>query len=267
MAELVYPPVIRLALTYLRVAGVRLHVEGSENVPRAGGAVVAINHVGYLDFVMAGVPAWFCCRRLVRYMAKQEVFDHPVAGPLMRGMHHIPVDRVAGAASYRAAVEALRRGELVGVFPEATISRSFELKEFKTGAVRMAADAGVPVVPVVVWGSQRILTKGRPRNKARGIAVSVAVGEPLMPTGDALQATGELKQAMQVLLDRLQRNYPQQPAGPEDRWWLPARLGGTAMTPEEAAQLERADVEVRAARRAAREAQAADGDSAAGGGR
>src|SRR4051812_9297968 len=123
---------------------------------------MVINHIGYLDFTYAGLAAR-PARRLVRFMAKQEVFTHKVSGPLMRGMHHIPVDREAGAGSYRTAVDALRAGEIVGVFPEATISRSFELKDFKAGAARMASEAGVPLLPTIIWGSQRGWTKGRPK--------------------------------------------------------------------------------------------------------
>ena len=81
----------------------------------------------------------------------------------MRGMHHIPVDRGAGASSFRAAVQALKAGEIVGVFPEATISRAFELKDFKSGAVRMAQAADVPLIPMAIWGSQRVWTKGHPK--------------------------------------------------------------------------------------------------------
>ena len=161
MAELVYPPIINLARVVFRAQGLRFNLRGTENVPRHGGAVMVINHIGYLDFTYAGLAAR-PARRLVRFMAKQEVFTHKVSGPLMRGMHHIPVDREAGAGSYRAAVEALRAGEIVGVFPEATISRSFELKDFKAGAARMAAEAGVPLLPTIIWGSQRVWTKGRP---------------------------------------------------------------------------------------------------------
>ena len=107
---------------------------------------MVINHTGYLDFAYAGLAAQRS-GRLVRFMAKDSVFTHRVSGPLMRGMKHIPVDRAAGAGSYAAAVDALRDGEIVGVFPEATISRSFELKDFKNGAARMAAEAGVPILP------------------------------------------------------------------------------------------------------------------------
>ena len=155
MAELVYPPVIAFARGLFALQGLRFTVRGAEHVPRTGGAVLAVNHVGYFDFTYAGYAA-LPAGRLVRFMTKQEVFAHPVAGPLLRGMRHIPVDRTVGAEAYRHAVRALRAGEVVGVFPEATISRSFELKTLKTGAARMAIEAGVPLLPTVVWGSQRV---------------------------------------------------------------------------------------------------------------
>ena len=242
MAELVYPPVVALCRGLFRALDLKIDVRGAEKVPRQGGAVLVSNHVGYLDFVFAGL-ACQPAGRLVRFMAKDAVFRHKVSGPLMRGMRHIPVDRSAGAESYEVALDALRRGEIVGVFPEATISRSFELKGFKSGAVRMARDAGVPVLPVVVWGTQRLLTKGRsPRGmRRRGVAIRISVGESMDVTADtapAMRLTTELKARMQAMLDEVQRDYPQRPASPEDSWWLPARLGGTAPTPEEAAALD-----------------------------
>jgi 1-acyl-sn-glycerol-3-phosphate acyltransferase len=241
VAEPVYRTVINLARVVFRAQGIRFHLRGTENVPAQGGAVMAINHVGYLDFTYAGYAAR-PAHRLVRFMAKEEVFTHRVSGPLMRGMHHIPVDRDAGAGSYRAAVNALRSGEIVGVFPEATISRSFELKDFKAGAVRMASEAGVPLLPMVIWGSQRVWTKGRPKRLGRtGVAISVWVGEPLPvpPGADVNDVTAELQTRMTALLHEAQDAYPDRPAGPDDTWWLPARLGGTAPTPDEALQLDR----------------------------
>jgi 1-acyl-sn-glycerol-3-phosphate acyltransferase len=100
----------------------------------------------------------------------------------MRSLHHIPVDRDNGIASFRMALRYLKDGELVGVFPEATISRSMELKDFKSGTVRMASAAGVPLIPIVVWGTQRLMTKDHPRDFRRGNTISVTVGAPLHPT-------------------------------------------------------------------------------------
>ena len=175
MRDLVYPPVILAARGLFAALGLRFTIEGAEHLPRSGGAVVASNHVSYLDFTFVGFGAREA-GRLVRFMAKESVFRHPVSGPLMRGMRHIPVDRAAGSAAFRGAMSALKAGELVGVFPEATISRSFELKEFKAGAARMAQAAGVPLIPMATWGGQRIYTKGRKPDPTRGRAVTLAVG-------------------------------------------------------------------------------------------
>ncbi|MEV4543847.1 lysophospholipid acyltransferase family protein [Micromonospora echinaurantiaca] len=243
MPELVYPPVIAAAKTMFRVLDLKITVDGAHHVPRTGGAVLASNHVSYLDFIFCGLGA-HPAKRLVRFMAKQSVFTHKVSGPLMRGMRHIPVDRRAGAGSYATAVSALRRGEVVGVFPEATISRSFTVKELKSGATRMAQEAAVPVLPVALWGTQRLWTKGRPRTLTRRhTPITILVGEPMDPAGypDPNAMTADLKKRLDALVDRAQREYPEAPAGPDDRWWLPAHLGGTAPTPEEAAALDRGD--------------------------
>ena len=131
----------------LRLQGITITVEGAEHIPATGGALVAMNHTGYYDFAFMQVPPHIRGKRLVRFMAKREVFDIPVVGRVMRMMDHVSVDRSAGAASVGEAVRELERGRIVGIFPEATISRSFELKSFKNGAVRIARQAGVPLVP------------------------------------------------------------------------------------------------------------------------
>ena len=234
MAELVYPPVIGLAKTMFRVLDLRIEIEGPEHIPSSGGAVLASNHVSYLDFIFAGYGAR-PSGRLTRFMAKHEIFANRIAGPLMRGMHHIPVDRSAGQASYQQALAALRTGEVVGIFPEATISRSFTVKEIKSGANRLAHEAGVPLIPVALWGTQRLWTKGRPKNLTqRHVPVKILIGEPMEPSpgdsGDTL-----LRKRMQELLDRAQASYPDDGNG---QWWQPVHLGGTAPTPEEARELD-----------------------------
>jgi 1-acyl-sn-glycerol-3-phosphate acyltransferase len=181
-------------------------------------------------------------------MAKEVLFRNRYSGPLMRGMHHIPVDRDAGAASYQQALEYLAAGEVVGVFPEATISRSFELKEFKSGTVRMAAEAGVPVIPMVLWGTQRMFTKDHPRDFSRHRPISITVGAPITVTrdDDAGEATAHLRSTMAGMLDQTIRAYPEQPAG---AWWLPAAYGGSAPTPAEAERLDQEELAARAAKR------------------
>ena len=267
MAEIVYPPVLAFARGLFAAQGLRFSLLGTEHIPRTGGAVMAINHIGYFDFTYAGLAA-LKVGRVVRFMAKQEVFAHPVAGPLLRGMRHIPVDRAMGAQSYKAAVRALAAGEIVGVFPEATISRSFELKDFKSGAARMAAEAGVPLLPVVIWGSQRVWTKDRPKRLGRTrTPITVSVGPPIPAVGNAVEVTEVVRARMAEQLREAQESYPDKP-GPQDAWWLPARLGGTAPTPEEAAKLDAQESAARAvARREARKAaegKAAEGKAAEG---
>src|SRR5689334_635688 len=251
--ELVYPPVIGTAKLVFKALGIRFDITGSEHVPATGGAVMAINHTGYLDFTFAGLTA-LPRKRLVRFMAKKEVFDSKVAGPLMRGMHHIAVDRASGAESYQAAVKALMEGEIVGVFPEATISQSFDLKDFKTGAARMAMEAGVPILPVVIWGSQRIFTKNRKKDLRRGAHVRIVVGKPFTPdpAGNATDVTTELKTRMNALLAEARATYQGEAYDGDDTWWIPASMGGTAPTLEAADQRDRADKERKAAKRAAK---------------
>jgi len=246
--DLTYPPIIVTAKLGFRALGQRFLMSGTENVPRSGGVLLAFNHVGYVDFIYGGFAA-HPSRRLVRFMSKRELFDHRWSGPLMRSLHHIEVDRGDGVASYRTAVDYLRSGEAVGIFPEATISRSFELKEFKTGAVRIAAEAGVPIVPVILWGTQRMMTKGHPRDFSRGKTIAIRVGEPMRPAGtDPVAETADLRDRMSSMLEETIREYPadEQPPG---AWWLPASYGGSAPTPEEALRLDAEEKRLRAERR------------------
>lgn len=239
MAEPVYRPVIIFAKAMQMGMNWDVIVRGADNLPRTGPVVLAINHAGYLDFVFS---AWACVferKRWVRFLAKKEVFENKLSGPLMRGMKHIPVDRKNDPAkALDLAIETLRTGEVVGTFPEATINRSFVPARGKTGTVRMAQASGATIVPIAVWGAHRILTKGRPRNLQRGVAILVNIGAPFEYAADEdpRAATDRLMDTIRALLADAQEQYPQKPADDSDGWWLPVHLGGTAPTPEEAAQ-------------------------------
>lgn len=252
MRDIVYPVVIAAAKTWFRLGDVRIVMTGTENIPREGGALVAVNHLSFVDYVLAGYPG-VRRGRLTRFIAKKEVFDHPIGGPVMRSFHHIAIDRADGQHGMDQARRYLDAGELVGIFPEGTISRSFELQPLKTGAARIAADAGVPLVPIVVWGTQRFLTKGKPRDFGRHKTVAIEVGAPLHPTPEdnPNTVTRELQSRMEEMLDRLIRTYPadEQPPG---SWWLPARYGGSAPTPDEAAAMYAEERRLRAEHRAAK---------------
>ncbi|AKU17041.1 lysophospholipid acyltransferase family protein [Luteipulveratus mongoliensis] len=250
--EPVYKPVIGFARTLFAAQGLKFTISGGEHVPRSGGAVVAMNHLSYFDYAYAGLPA-LESRRLVRWMAKKEIFDHRVMGPLMRGMKHIPVDRRSGVAAYDEAVSALRAGEIVGVFPETTISRSLELRDFKTGAVRMAMEAGVPVLPTIAWGNHRVWTKDHPKQLGRSkTPITITVGAPLTfeAGGNAVEATAELKTVMEKMLHEAQESYPTLTG--DDLKYVPARLGGTAPTPEAAKVLDHEENARRKAKRASK---------------
>lgn len=242
IVEPVYRSIIGLARAVFFAQGLKFDVKGDEHIPSEGGAVIAINHTGYMDFTYAGLPVR-TPKRYIRFMAKKEVFDDKISGPIMRALEHIPVDRSAGADSYLAAVDYLRRGELVGVYPEATISRSFEIKEFKSGAARMAIEAGVPIIPMVIWGAQRVWTKGYPKRLGRtNTPISIAVGEPIQPFEPASELTAKLHATMQDMLLELQKNYTHEPGA----YWVPARLGGSAPTLAEADAMDAAEARAKA---------------------
>jgi 1-acyl-sn-glycerol-3-phosphate acyltransferase len=217
-----------------------------ENIPQSSGSVIAINHTSYVDWMPSAIAVYRRHRRL-RFMIKTEMNDVKVVGFLMRHSHMIPVDRQAGAGAYAVAVERLREGELIGVYPEATISRSFELKEFKSGAVRMAREAGVPMIPMIVWGAHRMWTKDHPRKLLRNrVPITVIVGEPLRATDSIEQTDAALREAMTELLQRAQLGYPQ----PSGEYWVPRRLGGSAPTMAEARLLDEAELAERARKKA-----------------
>jgi len=245
MAEPTYRVCEILAKLLIRATGTRITYIGEENIPEQGGAVIAINHTSYVDWMPAALAMNRRGRRL-RFMIKAEMQKVKIVNFLIKQNGAIPVDRSSGHGAYAAAVAALRHGEVVAVYPEATISRSFELKEFKSGAARMAAEADVPIVPLIVWGSQRIWTKGHPKQLGRKkVPILVAAGPPIHAAAD-ISATDEvLREAMTTLLHKVQQDYPQ-PAGAH---WLPRRLGGSAPTLDEAAQMDAEDAAAKAANR------------------
>ena len=251
--EPVYAAAIAIGRTLFASWRLKRHATGLSNIPSTGGAVIAMTHFGYLEFALVEWQTWLHNRRRIRFMATKRAFDKPVVGSLLRGMKHIEVDMSAGGEAYAQAVAALRRGELIGVFPEAGVSASFTVRSLKTGAVRLAAEAGVPVIPVAVWGGQRLLTKNRTlRMRDRiGIPVHFSFGAPLVvaPTDDPAEATSRLRDTLVSQTDALQRSYPADGTG---AWWQPRHLGGTAPTPEEAAAADAARDARRAAEAAAR---------------
>jgi 1-acyl-sn-glycerol-3-phosphate acyltransferase len=189
---------------------------GGENIPETGGCVLVVNHISHLDpFTLAHFV--YAYGRIVRFLAKAELFDLPVLGRIVRDARQIPVYRMTRDASlsFSAAVEAVREGECVVVYPEGTLTRQPDLWPMtgKTGAARIALASGVPVVPVAQWGVQDILAPyaKRPRLLPRK-TVTVAAGGPVElddlrerePTPEVLRlATGRIMDAVTRLLEEI----------------------------------------------------------------
>ncbi len=228
----------------VRAAGTKITFEGLDNIPARGGAVVAINHTSYVDFLPAALGTHRRKRR-IRFLIKAEMQEVPIVNFLIKRTGTIPVNRRAGADAYAAAVRQLKAGELVGVYPEATISRAFVLKEFKSGAARMSLEAQVPIVPCIVWGAHRVWTKDHPKQLRRNkIPFTVRFGPPLPPAGTAAGLETALKEQMSTILREVQLAYPH-PAG---EYWVPADLGGGAPTLDEAKRRDEAELAERARR-------------------
>jgi 1-acyl-sn-glycerol-3-phosphate acyltransferase len=237
--EPIYATAILLGRALFATLRLRPSASGLHNLPGTGGAVLAITHFGYLDFALVEWMMWRHNRRHIRFMAKKGAFKQPLVGALLRGMRHISVDMKAGAAAYGEAVAALKSGELLGVFPEGGVNASFTVRSLKTGAVRMAAEAGVPIIPVAVWGGHRLLTKNRKPSFRASLRTPIhfLVGTPITVSAgaDAQLVTIQLHDTLQTQMDQLQKTYPVSGRG---QWWQPAHLGGSAPTPEVAAVAE-----------------------------
>ena len=153
----------RLAIAIVRpllMLFTRREWSGAENLPSEGGYVVCPNHYSFVEPLVFG-------HFLVdnghspRYLGKVEVFRLPIVGPIVRRADQIPVYRESERASdaYRAAVEAVRAGKGVAIYPEGTLTRDPDLWPMrgKTGAARVALETQCPVIPVATWGAQEIL--------------------------------------------------------------------------------------------------------------
>lgn len=179
----------------------RVRIEGADGLADAGGVLLAPNHRSYLDPLLVGFAA-ARVGRPVRFLAKREVTDAPIVGPIVKGLGAIRVDRGTGSDEPLVrATAALRAGELVATFPQGTIPRGPEFFEpvlrGRTGAVRLAAMSGCPLVPVGIWGAEQAWPRSSRYpyllNLAEPPEITVRIGEPYHPAGnDAVAETGEL---------------------------------------------------------------------------
>lgn len=203
---------------------VNLVVEGVQLLPREGPVILAANHRSYLDPVVLTAVA-FRRGRKPRYLGKKEVFDVPVAGQLMRALGQIRVDRGTGdAAPLKQAIEALERGETIAVFPQGTIPRGeafFEPRlRGRTGVARLALATEAPVVPVALWGTEKIWPRNSRLPKVGELVsrkpVYAKVGEPMylkLPAGVTPDSVAYHELTQQVM-DRIAQLLPEEVRDP-----------------------------------------------------
>jgi 1-acyl-sn-glycerol-3-phosphate acyltransferase len=221
----------------LSSAFTRREWRGIEHVPADGGVILAANHISHADPIVLADFVVYGTGRTARFLAKSTLFKgRGLVGTVMRGAHQIPVHRHTSDASLalRDAVEALRRGECVVIYPEGTVSRDPDKWPMaaKTGIARLALLSGAPVVPVGQWGAQEILDSYRakglhllPRRKVRVVAgppVDLSPYEGRELTSEVLRdATDAVMAAVTALVAELRGESP--PAVPFDPKSLPQR--------------------------------------------
>ncbi len=210
--------------------GLRWHTEGLERIPRRGPVLIASNHVSYFDPLALAYVSNVAGRR-ARFLAKVELFDNRWMGPLMRAFKHIPVDRGTADASgaLEQAAAALAAGECVAVFPEGTLSNDLEPMAGRTGAARLARAAGVPVVPLGLWGTHRVIPPphcwpDRRPSLRFGRAITAVLGEPVIvgEKDNPREATDRIMAGVCAAVSRAREIYPQGPEPGEDAWWVRA---------------------------------------------
>lgn len=238
----VYRLVVLLGRVLFAVLRVRVRWRGTEHLPTSGAVVMAANHVSFLDFLFIGW-AGLSRGRWTRFLCRHEIWGVRPVGAAMDAMRHVPVDREAPAAAYLRSRALLREGQPVCVFPEAGLSQSLTVRGLMPGAVALARETGAPLVPVVVWGGQRlwpVSLPGQPSLRPRprwGVRVDVVVGEPLTVAADAdlREVTELLGHRLTAMLEEVQRSPEQAPAAGTRPPWHPAHLGGSAPSVAEAA--------------------------------
>jgi putative phosphoserine phosphatase / 1-acylglycerol-3-phosphate O-acyltransferase len=192
----------------------RFDITGTERIPRSGPVLIASNHRSYFDVVALALIA-ARIGRPVRFLAKRELFDAPVVGRVTRAIGGIPVDRGSGSdRPLREATAALRAGEVVIILPEGTIPRGeafFDPKlRGKTGTARLAIATGAPVVPVGLWGTERVWPRSSRLPNVAAVKnppkIRVRVGWPLDLSGpDAVEDTERLMEEISARLPKVAR--------------------------------------------------------------
>ncbi|MCU0493013.1 MAG: 1-acyl-sn-glycerol-3-phosphate acyltransferase [Chloroflexaceae bacterium] len=206
LGNLIYGFLYILFKTLRAIGWWRWRVEGWENLPprQQGGVVIAMNHLNWIDIPVVGALLPFAYR--LSWLAKSELFQHPLAAWFFRTMYVIPIQRgKRDLAALETATQALRDGAVLLIFPEGTRSRSGGLGTGRGGAIRMAMQAGVPIVPIAVTGTEHGL-KGTLTRKP----VLMRIGQPFLvaPTPDGKIPPDMMDQLTNDMMLRIARMLP-----------------------------------------------------------
>ncbi len=198
--------VARATVGSIASASFRIRVTGSRNIPRAGGALLAYNHVSVLDAIFVGLPV-LRTGRIIRCFALSEDFERPLMGRALHGLKQVPIRRGAGAWDpLEQMADVVRSGSLGGIAPEGTVGPGDEMLPIQKGAARIALLAGGPVIPVGLWGPQRRWGKaGLRMERPFRPTVGVAFGLPIYAEGDP-----KSRPDVQSLSDRLSADLREQ---------------------------------------------------------
>ncbi|MCW4384907.1 1-acyl-sn-glycerol-3-phosphate acyltransferase [Salinibacterium sp. SYSU T00001] len=205
----------------------RFRIIDGHKMPREGAFVFSPNHYSEIDPVVMGVVMWKL-NRMPRFLAKASVFKNPIVGGILRASGQIPVERAGsarGSEPLKAAATLVEKGLAVVIYPEGSLTRDPDLWPMrgKTGAVRMALEAGVPLVPAAHWGTQLVMPRyGRKISLFPRKTITVKIGDPVdlsefrgRPISSAVltEATERVMDAITALLADIR-----QEEAPAERW-------------------------------------------------
>lgn len=192
-----FGPAYRFAVTVLEPVVEMLTTHewiGIEKIPAEGGVVLVQNHVTHIDPITSA-HITLAAGRASRYLAKASLFDNRLLGRFLRSAGQIPVKRdvPGGEGAFSAAVEAVRAGELVVVYPEGSVTKDPDLWPMrgKTGAARIALATGAPVIPIGQWGAHELMPAyGKPHLRGGRKHIKMMVGDPVDMSDIANDAAG-----------------------------------------------------------------------------
>jgi len=216
---------VRTWVTLIILFAASIKVEGLSNLPAKGPAILVSNHFNLAD---PPVLTWVMPRRIV-WMAKRELFDIPVIGWLFRAFGLIPVRRYEGdLKALRKAQNALKRGHVLGMFPEGTRSAGAGLLEGEPGTAFIALRTGAPVVPVAIWGTEDISLPWA-AFRFKGSHVNVRIGKPVRLPENKRASREEIAAATRAIMLEIAALLPEKyrgvyaapaPASPEEEYTI-----------------------------------------------